>query len=324
MTVSTIYRNLQRLDELKTPTARRLFLESNPVYLEQALSSLRSGDLKCINAIHKKVEAIFDPARREDRRILRMMRQIPDALSVDPLLTPYNLKLLQGYINKKSGRLISEDDNRLQILFQQWSCRLEANGLLTIPSVNKRSPINRIIEQLFIKAFEGAYRLDGEAAAGNYRAELNILRDFKTNDYPVKNGLEMHHDYNYDEEGVPDEISSYILLGMLSDKDGTLGWEGGDLLIQNDSTPTVGNIPFQMDRPYLTYEYPLNGAICLRNQNVVHQCTGIIAKQPSDQLARDLVIVNLYREKVVDPERKTRAQKERPAKQPTQKGTGPS
>ena len=291
-----IAQKISRIDELTMQEARRLLFDSDPYRLQQGLDLQTSGNLRTIHYIHEKTKEICNPAKRKDRSVLRIVNRIPDVLAVSRLLSPELLSSLQGYLLQVPKQPTRQEESS-QLVSLKAQCVINAD-LITI---NFLSPIDKNIGHIFVKLFQKAlncaYELDGQAAFGNYHALLLVVQQHQPSIYSMKKGPQnFHHDFMYDEDGNPSTFAKYSFLGMLSDREGEHGWNGGDLLIQNDSTSR----PFVPDQKHLTslcYQYPLNEGILLRNKNVTHKVTEIGHKDPENPatMARDLLAIVLFK-----------------------------
>lgn len=297
-----ILKKFSRIDRLTAKEARRLFLESDSSLLRQGLKSQSVGSLSTVHSIHKKARSLCDPKQVKDRSVLRLIKQqLPEALAVDSLLSLEQLQTLQKYLCSCSGIVGSKRDKRLGLICEETGVEIGERGPLKfnfVPSSERENRINKIVGSLFQKALEAAYKLDGPRALGKYKARLFIIRD----EVGIKKagslkGLKMHHDYGYTASKKPGQFPKYLFLGMLSDRGGKDGWEGGDLIVQNDRTSRP-HVTFKERRPYLRYHYPLNEGICVRNREVIHQRTKIVAKSPTMKVARDLLIIHLFDKEV--------------------------
>lgn len=298
--VDDIAEKLSRADRLTTKEARRLFLETDKDLLQQGLDAHARGSLKAIYDIHKKAKIVCDPAQRKDRFILRMVNKFPETVSIASLLSNKELTALQKHLEKRA-----HGDNEFNLLSGCRVSLIEGDSECVISTENVKSrflytdkenkPVKSILKSLFEKAMEAAFKLDGEASVGEYEARLFILRTLKPSSSASEllKGLKMHHDFAYDAFGKPSEFPKYLFLGMLSDRNGKQGWEGGDLIVQNDHTSRA-HVTFQEGVPYLRYEYPLNEGICVRNKEVIHQVTHVTATNRTKKVARDLLIIHLF------------------------------
>jgi hypothetical protein len=304
-TVESITEQLSSVDQLTSQKARRLFLETDPNLLQEGMNAHLTGNLRSLHSIHSAVESVCDPLKRHDRLILRTFKQIPDVLSVGEVLSDHDLRILQTYLLRQDLCEFEAGNGRKGLLRYDAKCQIGFNGSFDVNDLYNYSKqdsdpaINWIITKLFRKAMEAAYQIDGSKSVRNYHARLFVIHDPKEKYYPLK-WLEMHHDYRYTTYGVPEAYPKYLYLSMISDSKGKLGWEGGDLIIQNDncrrrSTSTNPCATFRPNCPYVRYNYPVNEGICLRNRIVFHQRTSTVAKE-SGIIDRKLLIVQLFEE----------------------------
>jgi hypothetical protein len=204
-------------------------------------------------------------------------------------LTPSELSTLKKYHDEKAFAKTSI--TRVYLVYLNAICRVGPQVSCQIQS-GSDYPM-KIFKKIFHAALKAAFILDGKIGA--YTGRLSVLRDVKEQVYDLSNIGTLHHDYEiFSYAEGPGRFPKYLFLAVLNDKNGRHGWEGGELIVQSDSSPQP-EIPFRPSSPYLKYSYPLNEGLCLKNLEVVHQRLGVTALHRTKLMARDILIIHLFK-----------------------------
>jgi len=299
--VHNLSQKFARIDQLTVQEARKVFLESNSIDFQNAIELETKGSLKNIHGIHERIKAVCDSGQRKDRSVLRIIKRLPDVLSVNNLLSSSQLEALQKHLWDRSYTERPFFENRYILDYPRATVSIETSGTFNIdyePNGNRSDAINRIYQLLFQKSLEAAYKIDGEDSVGSYTAKFTIARAVSEIDENEPLLKLLHHDRKNDQK--PFVFPKYVFLAMLSDKDGKNGWKGGDLIIQNNSS-LQKLIPLDNNQTHLQYEYKINEGILLKNKKMIHQVTIIKQKDEAIEIARDLLQIRLFENRELDP-----------------------
>lgn len=294
--IQNISQKFARIDQLTLQEARRVFFESNPIHFNQALEWETYGDLQNIRSIHKKAEDLLDLNQNKEHAILDIINKVPDVMTLFPLFKDKSLSYIQNELNL-SQNIHRKTSGDRDVLCSSGGIvdLLDASKFKLGDFVEKSDKFNKIFGKLILKIVELTSCFERKFTS--YKFQIGILRNNAP--YNVEYDNRLHHDYTLSKKKKI-LIPEFVFFGMLSDKEGSFGWNGGDLIVQNDNSLEIYDnlselyVNHKKEMPFLRYEYSVNKGILLQNQKVIHDVTSINHKSSKQKIERLLLRIMFY------------------------------